>query len=156
MAKTLAKSCFKDKKISRFLKDLSSAMSSSRHKAFSDTVTRPKLPFWRSLRLVSSSTGLPKLKVKRGLQIEGFLGWSPPSSLAVPVEEEFFCCPLPIRAFWAGGCWENWETSPSSAPLVPLPPWASSIFYRLRQRRRCVLRQGWMVESPLPQLERIS
>ena len=97
-------------------------MSSGRHNAFSrHSATRPELPFWGSLRLALSSTGLPKLRVKRGLQIEGFLGWSPPNSLKVRVKEAFFYGPFPIQASLAEGWWEDWVTSPSSTPSVPLP-----------------------------------
>ena len=70
----MAKSYFKARKTSRFLNDLSLAMSSSRHRAFSrHSANRPELPFWGSLRLASSNAKLPELRVKRGLQMEGFL-----------------------------------------------------------------------------------
>ena len=91
---TLPRSYFKARKTSRFLKDLNSALSSSRKNAFSKhSATKLELPFWGFLKLASSSTGLPKLRVNRGLQLAGFLDWSPPS-LVVLTEEVFFCCPL--------------------------------------------------------------
>ena len=73
-------------------------MSSGRHNAFSrhSTTTKPELPFLGSLRLVSSSTGLPELKVNMGLQIEAFFGWSPLTSLEVLVWVDFFGCPFLI------------------------------------------------------------
>ena len=100
---TLPRFCFKARKTSRFLKDLGSAIFSSRHNAFSrHSATKLDLPFWESFKLASSSTGLPKLGVNRGLQMAGFLGGSPPS-LAVLVKEVFFCCPFPVRASLTGG-----------------------------------------------------
>ena len=80
------------------------------------------LPFWGSLRLASSSTGLPELMVNRGLQMAGFLDWSPPS-LAVPAEI-FFYYPFPVWASLVGGWWEDWVTFLSSTPFRPLPPCA--------------------------------
>ena len=69
-----------------FLKDFSSTMSSSRHRAFfRHSAAKFELSFLGSLRLASSSIGLPELEVKMGLQIEAFLGWSPLTSLEVPV-----------------------------------------------------------------------
>ena len=40
--------------------------------------------------------------------------------LEVPIED-FFWGPFPVRASLVEGWWEDWETSPSSALLVPLP-----------------------------------
>ena len=69
----MARSYFRNRKTSLFLKDLNS-MSSGRHNAlFRHSATKPELPFVGSLRLASSSTGVPELKVKTGLQIEAFL-----------------------------------------------------------------------------------
>ena len=103
----MAKSCLRARKTSSFLKDLGSAMSLAKHKAFSRySTTRPELPFWGSFKLASSSTGLPGLRVNRGLQIVGFLGWSL-LSLAVLIEDVFFCCPISIQTSLAEGWWED-------------------------------------------------
>ena len=89
------------------------------HNAFSKhSATKLELPFLVSLELASSSIGLLELKVKMGLQIEAFLGWSPPTSLEVPVRTGFFGYPFPARTFLAGGL----MIFPSSASLDPLPP----------------------------------
>ena len=57
------------------------------------------------------------------------LGWSVPiDSFEVPKEVLFFFWPLVVRASLAGGWWEEWVISPSSAPSVPLPPWPLFIF----------------------------
>ena len=95
-ARTLARSCLKARKTLCFL-NLSSSMSSGRHRAFSrHSATRPELSLVGSLKLASSRTGLPKLKVKIGLQMDAFHGWSPPTSLEVPVSwVVFFDCPFP-------------------------------------------------------------
>ena len=70
----MARSYFRNRKTSLFLKDLSSSMSSGRHNALSrHSATKLELPFVGFLRLASSSTGVPELKVKTGLQIEAFL-----------------------------------------------------------------------------------
>ena len=83
---TLARSCFKARKTSHFLKDLNSAMSSGKHNAlFRHSAIKLELPFLESLRLASSSIEFLELRVKMGLQIEAFLGWSPLTSLEVPV-----------------------------------------------------------------------
>ena len=96
---TLAKSCFKARKTLCFLKDFNSTISFGRHSAFSrHSATRSELPFFGSLRLASSNIGLPKLRVKMGLQMEAFFGWSPPTSLEVPMEVDFFDCLFPVRA----------------------------------------------------------
>ena len=72
---TLAKSCFKARKTSRFLKDFSFVISSSRHNAFSrHSATRPELPFLGSFRLALSNTRFPEFRVKMGLQMEAFFG----------------------------------------------------------------------------------
>lgn len=54
--------------------------------------------FGGSFRLATLSIGLPELKVKTGLQMEGFFYWSPPRSLADLEEEGLFGYPFPIRA----------------------------------------------------------
>lgn len=73
-------------------------MSSGRHNAFSKHfATKPELPFLGSLRLASSSTRLPELRVKIGLQIEGFFDWSPSTSLEVSVDVDLFGCPFPVQ-----------------------------------------------------------
>ena len=88
---------------SHFQKDLSSSVSSSRHRVFSIfSATRPELPLVVSLKLSSSRTGLPKLKAKLGLQIEAFLGWSPPTSLEVTIDVSFLDCSFPAQASLAG------------------------------------------------------
>ena len=74
---TLARSCFKARKTSRFLKDLNSAKSSGKHNAFfRHSAIKLELPFLESLRLALSSAELLELRVKMGLQIEAFLGRS--------------------------------------------------------------------------------
>ena len=96
---TFARSYFKDKNSSRFLKDLSSCMSLGKQRVFSKhSATKPKLPFLWSLKLASLNTGLPKLSVKIGLQTEGLGGWSPFASLEVLMEALLFCRPLLVRA----------------------------------------------------------
>ena len=121
----MARSCFKARKTSHFLKNLNSSMSSGRHRAFSKhSPTKPELPFVGSLRLASSRTGLLKLRVKMGLQMEAFFGWFPPTSLEVQVDVDFFDWPFSIRASLAGGWWEDCVISPSSMPSALLPPWA--------------------------------
>ena len=56
------------RKTSHFLKDLSSSISSGKHRAFSKHLTtRLELPLVGSLKLASSRTGLLELKVKIGL-----------------------------------------------------------------------------------------
>ena len=128
----MSRSCFKARKTSHFLKDLNSSMSSGRHRAFSKhSPTKPELPFVGSLRLVSSRTGLPELRVKMGLQMEAFFDWSPSTSLKVSMEADFFGCPFPVRASLVEGWWEDCVTSPSSAPLTLLPPWALFLFLSL-------------------------
>ena len=44
------------------------------------------------------------------------------------MEALFFCWPLVVRASLARGWGEEWVTSPFSARLVPLPPWALFLF----------------------------
>ena len=128
----MARSCFRVRKTSHFLKDLNSTISSGRHNVFSrHSTTRLELPFVGSLRLASSNTGLPKLGVKIGLQMEAFFSWSPPTSLEVPVEANFFGCPFPFRASLAGGWWEDYVTSPSSIPSTFFPPWTLFLFLSL-------------------------
>ena len=56
-----------------------------------------------SLKLASSRTRLLKLKAKLGLQIEAFLGWSPSTSLEVPVDVSFLDCSFPAQASLARG-----------------------------------------------------
>ena len=101
----MARSLSRDKKTSHFLKDLSSYMSSSRHKAFSKHIaTRPDLPVWGSLKLASYMTGAPKLSLKEGLHTEGFRGYSPSASFEVPEEALFFCWTLVVQVSLNGGC----------------------------------------------------
>ena len=64
----MARSCLRVMKTSHFLKDLSSSISSGKHRAFfKHLTTRLELPLVGSLKLALSKTGLPKLKVKIGL-----------------------------------------------------------------------------------------
>jgi len=147
----LARSCFKARKSSHFLKDLNSSMSSVRHRAFSKhSPTKPELPFVGSLRLASSRTGLPELRVKMDLQMEDFFGWFPSTSLEVPVDVDFFDCPFSIQSSFAGGWWEDCVISHSSVPSALLPPWAFFIFYfflfvrDISRRRVYGSRGGWL------------
>ena len=122
---TLARSCFKARKTSRFLKDLNSAKSSGKHNAFfRHSAIKLELPFLESLRLALSSAELLELRVKMGLQIEAFLGWSPPPSLEILMCAGFFGCLFPARASLVGGL----ETSPSSVSSEPLLPWPHFLF----------------------------
>ena len=78
-------------------------MSLGRHRAYSKhSATRPELPLVVSLKLASSRTEFLELKAKLGLQMEAFLGWSPSTSLEVPVDVSFLDCPFPARASLAG------------------------------------------------------
>ena len=104
-------------------------MSSGKHRAFSKhSATRPELPFLWSLKLASLNTRLLELRVNKGLQTEGLGGRSPSASLEVLVEAFFFSWPLIVQASLTGGWCEEWVTSLSLAPLVPLPPWALFLF----------------------------
>ena len=132
-SRTLAKSCFKARKTSRFLKDFNSAISLGRYSTFSrHSITSPKLPFLGSLRLATSNPGLPELRVKMGLQMKAFLDYSSPTSLEVPMCSGFFlCCPFPVWASLAGGS----TISPSSTTSEPLPPWPHFLFFSVASTR---------------------
>ena len=94
-------------------------MSSGKHNAlFRHSAIKPELPFLGSLRLASSSIELLELRVKMGLKIEAFLGWSPPTSLEILMCAGFFGCPFPAQASLVGGL----ETSLSLASSEPLLP----------------------------------
>ena len=54
------------------------------------------------------------------------LGAVPRRAFKGPRGSTFFCWALVVQATLAGGCYEGCVTSPSSAPLGPLPP--SSLF----------------------------
>ena len=61
------------------------------------------MPFLGSLKLTSSNTGLPKLRVKIGLQMEAFFNWSPLVSLEVLVEVDFCGCLFSSPGFFSWG-----------------------------------------------------
>ena len=84
--------------------DLSSFISSSKHRAFSRySATKLELLLVGSLKLAFSRTGLLKLKVKTGIQMDAFLGWSPLASLGVPIDVDFLDCPFLVQASLSGG-----------------------------------------------------
>ena len=114
LSHTLARSYLRARKTLRFLKDLNSSMSSGK--------------LHTSLKLASSRTGLPELRVKMGLQMKAFLSCSPPASLEVLMEVDFFNCPFTVRASLARGWWEDYVISLSSVPSALLPHWALFLF----------------------------
>ena len=146
----MARPFFSERKTSHFPKDRSSYMSSGRRRVFSRHAARmPNLPFWGSLRLASSMTGLLELSTNEDLQAEAFGCCSPSEPLEVPEGTILFCWALVVRASVARGCYEGRVISPSSTPSGPLPLGPLFLFLSTASPEDACVGQELVVRAPL-------